>query len=270
MYQAIPDHGDVSVRPRLRPLLQSGAATLGGWCAIPDALVAQVMAGAGFDWVCLDTQHGLIDRAAMVGMLNALDAHGVPAVVRVPSNDAAAIMAALDAGADGIIIPLVNSAAEAAAAVDACRYPPLGRRSWGPVRASLRQPGYVPATANAEVLCIPMIETVEAVEAIEEICAVPGVDGLFIGPNDLSLSASGTIEDAGRKPVDQDLIARVVATARARGIHVGISTSSAEEAGERAAQGISLLGLLSDAALLGSAALGVLGAARPLLPAPTG
>ena len=265
MYQGRTTDGDAGSRASLRAMLEAGRATTGGWCAIPDALAAEVMAGAGFDWVCLDTQHGLIDRAAMVAMLNALDAHGVPSLVRVPANDGAAIMAALDAGADGIIVPLVNSAAEAAAAADACRYPPLGHRSWGPVRASLRQPGYAPDTANADVLCIPMIETVDAVEVVEEISAVPGVDALFVGPWDLSLSATNTIETPGRKAVDQELIARVAAAARARGVHLGIACASAEEAGERSEQGFALLALLSDVALLGRAAGDVARAARPLL-----
>jgi 4-hydroxy-2-oxoheptanedioate aldolase len=265
VYQGRTTNGDAGSPASLRALLEGGRATAGGWCAIPDSLSAQVMAGAGFDWVCLDTQHGLIDRAAMVAMLTALDAHGVPSLVRVPANDGAAIMAALDAGADGVIVPLVNSAAEAAAAVDACRYPPLGHRSWGPVRASLRQPGYAPATANADVLCIPMIETVDAVDAVEEICAVPGVDALFVGPWDLSLSATSTIETPGRKPVDQELIGRVAAAARAAGVHLGIACASAEEAGDRSRQGFALLALLSDVALLGRAATDVVAAARPLL-----
>ena len=160
-------------------------------------------------------------------------------------------------------MPLVNSAAEAAAAVDACRYPPLGHRSWGPVRASLRQPGYAPDTANADVLCIPMIETVDAVEVVEEICAVPGVDALFVGPWDLSLSATNTIETPGRKPVDQELIARVAAAARAHGVHLGIACSSAEEAGARSEQGFALLALLSDVALLGRAATDVAASRAP-------
>src|SRR6188472_3307480 len=136
----------------LRELLDSRATTIGGWCAIPSAFSAEVLACAGFDWVCIDMQHGLIGYDQMTAMIQALDARGVATLVRVEWNEPSPIMKALDTGAQGVIVPMVNSATEAVAATRACRYPPLGHRSWGPVRASLGDTSFDPESANRRVV----------------------------------------------------------------------------------------------------------------------
>src|SRR6266699_2910377 len=153
----------------LRERWKAGDATFGAWCTIPSSWTAEVAARSGHDWVCIDTQHGLIGYDVMLPMLQAISAGGVPSFVRVPWNEPGSIMKALDAGAGGIIVPMVNSVGEAQAAVDACRYPPDGMRSMGPVRArevdsDWRRP-----------ICVVMIETVQAVDRADAILSVPGV-----------------------------------------------------------------------------------------------
>jgi 4-hydroxy-2-oxoheptanedioate aldolase len=138
--------------------------------------------------VCVDQQHGVVDYASMVPMLQAIGAAGAAPITRVLSNDPYRIMKALDAGALGVIVPLVNDAGEAANAVAACRYPPHGIRSYGPIRASSVIGSRDPEDLAGEVLCIVMVETREGLENVEEIAATPGIDGIYIGPADLALS----------------------------------------------------------------------------------
>lgn len=167
---------------------RAGQVALGGWLAIPSAFSAEVMAYRGFDYVCLDMQHGVIDYQVAVTMIQAIDASSVTPFVRVPGNDFSIINRMLDAGAMGIIVPLVNTPDDARRVVDACRYHPQGSRSIGPTRVSIGAgPGYA-ETANSQVACIPMIETREALGNLEQILEVPGIDAVYIGPSDLSLS----------------------------------------------------------------------------------
>lgn len=173
----------MSMRPDLRD-----RETLGGWCAIPNWLSAEIIGRAGFDWVCVDTQHGPIGPSEMAAMLQGLSAAGVPALVRVPWNEPAAIYRALDSGASGVIVPLVNSPSEAEAAAQACRFAPTGTRSYGPTIAALRHPAFGAEAANDEVVCIVQIETEEAIDCVDAIAGVEGIDGLFVGPADLGLS----------------------------------------------------------------------------------
>ena len=262
MYEAaIADDGRGG-RVSLRELWDSGRPTIGGWCSIPSAFSAEVLACAGFEWICIDTQHGLIDYEQMVGMLQALDARGVPTLVRVRWNEPASIMKALDAGAGGVIVPMVNSADEAVAATRASRYPPLGFRSWGPVRAALGDPGYDPVSANRSVLCIPMVETPEGVEHVEEIVAVPGLDGILIGPYDLSLSSSFTVETPGRKPQDVQQIDRILRACTQAGIVAGIACGTADDVRHWRAKGFRMLQLQSDLGLLSRAATAIVADAR--------
>src|SRR2546428_1436293 len=150
----------------LREILDGGKASVGGWCVVPGSFTAEVMARAGFDWICIDTQHGLIGYDQMLTMLQAVAVAGTPSVVRVPWNHPASLMQALDARAPGVIVPMVNSAAEAAAAVGACRYPPAGYRSWGPTRAALGVADFSPELANRSVICAVMVETVPALDQL--------------------------------------------------------------------------------------------------------
>lgn len=172
----------------LRQLLAEQVVTYGGWCSIPSPFVAEMMAHSGVDWVCVDCQHGFAGNETLLGMLQAVDALGVPSLVRVPWNDPAAIMKALDAGAGGVIVPMVNTPQEAAMAAQACRYPPDGFRSWGFSRHSLRG-RYTPDSGNRDVVCAIQIETTAGLEIAEDIVSVPGVDAVYVGPADLAVSA---------------------------------------------------------------------------------
>src|SRR3990172_8579584 len=171
-----------------KPLWAQDKPALGGWLTNPSSPSAEGFAHAGFDWVCIDTQHGLIDYQVSVEMLRAISTTDAVPIVRVPWNEPGIIMKSLDAGAYGVIVPMVNSRAEAEAAVSYCRYAPKGVRSYGPARVTLYAGRDYFQHANETVLCIVMIETAQAVENLDEILSVPGVDVAYIGPADLSVS----------------------------------------------------------------------------------
>ncbi|MFN3217922.1 MAG: HpcH/HpaI aldolase family protein [Acidimicrobiales bacterium] len=210
----------------LKALWAAGEPALGGWAALGSPLAAEMLARAGFDYVCIDNQHGVNDYLGTVGLLQAIDCGDSTPLVRVPWNEPGIIGKMLDAGADGVIIPMVNSVAEAEAAVAACRYAPAGARSYGPVRASLRDPDYY-VTANDHVACIPMIETVAALAALDDILAVPGIDAVYVGPADLSVSLGlppGNNDDA---PAFVDALETIVAACERHGVVPGIHATTA-------------------------------------------
>ena len=246
----------------LREAVSEGRATLGGWCSLPSSLSAELMGRSGFDWICIDTQHGLIGSHEMVAMLQALGAAGIPGLVRVPGHEPADMMRALDAGADGVIVPLVNSPSDALAAVRACKYPPLGERSWGPMRAALLRPGYGTGEANARVLCIVQIETVAAVEALEEILDVPGIDGLYVGPADLGISYGFAPQMVAAKMQHLSVIETVLDAGRSRGLLCGIHSEDAASAAFWVERGFRLVTVASDAGLLRRMAAHELAAVR--------
>ena len=251
------------MRPnRLRQIWNEGRGALNGWCSLPNAFVAETLAHQGWDAVTIDTQHGLIGYETMTAMLQALDARGAPTFVRVPWNEPSSIQKALDAGADGVIVPMVGSAAEAAAAAGACRYPPLGYRSWGPVRASLRTPGYSPGVANDGLLCVVMVETVEGVENADEIASTPGVDGIFIGPWDLSLSSTYDVETPGDKKSDLELITTILEACQRHGIVAGIAAPTAAHLARWAGMGFRMFQLSGDVPFLSGAARKIVDEAR--------
>ncbi len=167
---------------------REGKVTYGAWLSIPSAFSAEVMAHQNFDWLCIDMQHGLIDYQVAVSMLQAISTTQTTPFVRVPWNEPGIIGKMLDAGAYGVIIPMVNSREEAEAAVGACRYVPDGYRSYGPVRAAYYAGLDYASQANKEIACIPMIETTKALGQLDEILAVPGIDAVYVGPADLSLT----------------------------------------------------------------------------------
>jgi 4-hydroxy-2-oxoheptanedioate aldolase len=227
--------------------------TLGGWCGIPSAFTAELVARAGFDWVCVDMQHGLVGYEQMVAMLQGIDAAGVPGLVRVRANRPDEIGRALDAGAVGVIVPLVDSPEEAAAAARACRYPPDGIRSWGPTRAALGRPGFRPETANGDVLCFVMVETPGALERIEEIVATPGIDGVFVGPNDLAISLGlglPPLTDTAER--HREAIARVGDACRRAGIVAAIVAylDIARQLAEWRPAGYTMFAISSDVGML--------------------
>ena len=167
---------------------RDGEVTFGAWLSIANSFSAEAMAHQGFDWLCIDLQHGAIDYQAALAMLQAIGTTETVPIARVPWNEPGVIGMALDAGAYGIIIPMVNSRGEAEAAVGACRYTPQGYRSYGPTRAAYYAGAGYAAEANEQIACIPMIETTTAIENIDDILSVPGIDAVYVGPADLSLT----------------------------------------------------------------------------------
>ena len=231
---------------RLRARWRAGESTFGGWIYLRDSLSAELVARAGFDWVCIDTQHGTARAGDILRLLQAIAVTGRTAVVRVPWNEPGVIMNALDVGASGVIVPMVNTAAEAAQAVASCRYPPQGNRSWGPTRAALGASNYSAAWANERVLCIVMVETPDGVDALDGILQVPGVDAVFIGPSDLALSFG--VERT--EPTNFDRVATIKSACDARAVPTGIAAISVEEARRCAHQGFAMIALPSEAVLL--------------------
>jgi len=247
-----------SLRDRWAP----GSLSLGGWCAIGSPFSAELLGRAGFDWLCVDLQHGLIGYEQMVPMLQAIAATGTPAFVRVPDGDAGTIMKVLDAGAVGVIVPLVESAKQAAAIVQACRYPPLGNRSWGPIRASLGVRGFSPQSANRDVICVVMIETPTGKANLDEILEVPGIDAAFIGTNDLALSSGLQPLGVGDSTALVELLESVRSACRKHGTVCGIAANDAQTALRWVEAGFDMLALPSDIALLTQGARASLQAVR--------
>jgi 4-hydroxy-2-oxoheptanedioate aldolase len=179
--------------PTLVEKLKSGASLVSGWNIWPEPLLAEVAARSGFDCVTLDMQHGLHDPVSVMRGIGAVHLAGKPAIVRVPVGDNAMVSRALDMGAEAVIAPMINTAAEATAFVAAAKYPPIGERSWGPLRAQTLF-GIDPPTqlriANSSTLALAMVETERGLGAIDEILSVPGLDGIFVGPSDLSVTIS--------------------------------------------------------------------------------
>lgn len=176
--------------------LRARERLVGYWSQLPVPAVQERAARHGYDYVCFDAQHGFLDYHAVLNGLIGIDAGAALAgsacggMVRVAANDPALIGQALDAGAQGVIVPLIDTPEQARAAARACRFPPLGTRSYGPMRAGLRS-GPRTADMNAEVACIAMIETHEGLANLDAIAAVEGIDGLYVGPGDLMLAPGG-------------------------------------------------------------------------------
>jgi 4-hydroxy-2-oxoheptanedioate aldolase len=221
---------------------------------------AELLANTGFDYVCVDLQHGLTDFELAWSMLQAPRAADASTVVRVPFNHTPWPGKAFDAGAEAVIVPMVNSRADAELAAAACRYPPEGVRSFGPVRSGIVL-GDDPIEMNRTVACLVMIETLRAVEAADDICSTPGVDGVYIGPADLSVSMCGNLGAMGSKE-HRDAIETVREACVRAGIAAGIHTGGGAQAREFADAGFQMCTLGTDAALLRSVARNELAAAR--------
>jgi 4-hydroxy-2-oxoheptanedioate aldolase len=251
------------MRPNgVREAWAAGRPALGAWLMIPSAFSAEIIAHAPFDWICVDMQHGIIDYAQMVAMLQAVSSTDVTPLVRVPWNEPGIIGKSLDAGARGVIIPMVNSRADAERAVRACRYAPVGARSYGPVRANYYAGFDYYANANDDVLCIVMVETREAVAAVDEILSVPGIDAVYVGPADLSVTLGLAPAPDHEDAVFADAITRIVDACGAHGVVPGIAGNQ-KTAPKRIEQGFRLVEVAADAALLASSAALALGAAAP-------
>ncbi|KXF54292.1 aldolase [Rhodococcus sp. SC4] len=220
---------------------------VGYWSVIDSPVSTEWLAHVGWDYIALDLQHGLIGYSGMVAGLTAIDASGsTVGMIRVESNDPTPIGRALDAGAAGVIVPLVNTAEEAARAVAAATYPPAGVRSYGPMRSQLRI-GPNPADANHDTVVVVMIETPQGLANVEEICAVPGLDGVYVGPSDLRLAVGGA--HPNDPSVDDEFeaaLVRVREAAAAAGIAAGIHTPDGAVAARRLAEGYTFATVASD------------------------
>jgi 4-hydroxy-2-oxoheptanedioate aldolase len=218
---------------QLKQAAAEGAA-LGAWMFLREPLISEMASKAGYDYVTVDLQHGLSGFEHLDAHLQAIALGGATPAVRVPWNEPWMIGRALDAGALGVILPMINSPEEAAQAVAACRYAPAGERSFGPIGAMARHQGYV-RSANADVMCIVMIETVQAVERIDEILSVPGIDAVYVGPSDLSLTMGLPPSSDHQDQRFQDALAAVVASCERHGVIPGIHATAALAAARREA-----------------------------------
>ena len=247
---------------RLRTLWKADQPVLNGWLAIGNSFSAETMAHQGWDSLTIDMQHGVIDYAAMVTMLQAVSTtHTVP-VVRVPWLEPGIVMKSLDAGAYGIICPMVNTREDAQKLVAWTHYAPQGARSFGPVRAALYGGADYAAHANETVVAFAMIETAQALDNLDAILSVEGLDAIYIGPSDLSLAL-------GCKPVFDDVepkvaqaIDHIVARAKHHGVVAGVHNGRADVARSRVAKGFRFVTLGSDARMLASGSQQLLGAMR--------
>ncbi|WP_117194748.1 HpcH/HpaI aldolase family protein [Rhizobium terrae] len=225
---------------------------IGTFAAIPNPVAIEVAAAAGLDFLCIDAEHSQIDRELVENLVRAADVHRVPAMVRVPGHAPEWIQTVLDAGAAGVLVPRVSTAAQARAAVAATRYPPIGERGVGPGRASgygYRIPDYL-ASANESLVLSIQIETAEGLANVDEIVAVEGVDVIFIGPGDLSVSINA-MGPPGAEKLNAAIIT-IADAARKAGKAVGIFRPSADDVGRWAGVGITFFMLASDTMFLGA------------------
>ncbi len=234
----------------LRTIWGEGRAATNCWIHTDSAFVVEAMAHQGWDSLTIDMQHGLIGVAEMHAMLLAVAATPTVPLVRVPWNEPGLVMKALDAGAYGVICPMINTREECERFVGACRYAPLGYRSVGPNRAPLYAGADYMAMANRTVLTFAMIETREGLANLEDICATPGLDALLIGPSDLGLSLGGEPKLDQTDPAVREAIDRILAAAKRHGLRAAIVNGSVDYAREMAAKGFDLVTVVSDVALL--------------------
>lgn len=228
-----------------------GGVAFGAWVTAISDTTVEILARAGYDYVGIDCQHTLLSESDAGQLLRPLLAAGIPSIVRVSRNEPAAIGRVLDAGADGVIVPLVDTPEEAAAAVEACRYPPRGVRSFGPIRPSL---GFDAESLERRAKCFVMIESAQAIDHLDAICATPGLAGVYVGPGDLSISMGTSWLLRPRPAAVTAAIAAVPAACRRAGIVPGMHAGSGAFAAELAAAGFRLVTLTSDAGLLAAAA----------------
>ncbi|MCB9454235.1 MAG: 2,4-dihydroxyhept-2-ene-1,7-dioic acid aldolase [Anaerolineaceae bacterium] len=241
-------------------------ATLNGWLHIPSMWSTEVMARAGFDSLTVDMQHGLMGLDSAIQMLQAISTTNTVALARSTWNEPGTIGRLLDAGAMGIICPMVNNRAECEQFVGACRYHPVGYRSLGPTRAKVLYGDDYTKHANEDVLALAMIETKEALDNVDEIASVPGLSGFYIGPGDLRLSLMGA---GGLDNEDAEFLAAldtILAAAKRQGIVTGIHCNSAVYAQKMIERGFDMVTLQTDSGLLSAAATSIVNQMRGIQP----
>ena len=246
----------------LRRLWAEGRAAVNGWLAIPNGFSAETMAHAGFDSLTIDLQHGLVDYQAMVQMLQAVSTTDAVPVVRVPWLEPGMLMKTLDAGAYAVICPMISTREDAQRLVAYTSYAPRGTRSFGPVRALVYGGADYPEHANDTIVRFAMIETAQALDNLDAIMSVEGLDAVYIGPSDLSLSL-------GCRPVFDDVdppvaqaIDHILERANAHGLVAGVHNGAPEVAKARIAKGFRFVTVGSDARLMAAAAREAVGRVR--------
>lgn len=236
----------------LKNIWADGGIVVNGWCSIPSSFSAEVMAHQGFDSICIDTQHGAVDYQVMLTMLQAISTTSVIPIVRVQWNDPGRLMKILDAGAYGVICPMINNRAEAEALVGACKYPPVGFRSFGPIRAKYYAGGKTHGGgdyhdyANEETLVIAQIETQEAIDNIDEILTTPGLSAIYVGPSDLAMALGSQPRTGQGDTKVVEARKTILEACKRHGVPAGIHTNSPQVALERIADGFQLVTLASD------------------------
>ena len=257
---------------RVKQLWREGKPAIGGFLSIPSGFSAEVMAHSGLDWLCVDMQHGCIDYSDAVPMLTAISTTPTTPIVRVPWNEPSMIMKVLDAGAYGVIVPMVSNRAEAERAVAACHYPPAGIRSNGPNRALLYGGADYQKNADREMLCIAMIETAEGIAKMDEIISTPGLDAVYIGPTDLALSLGLPPVMDNDDPKHVATVNRILETCRKHKVVAAMHTTSAKYTQRYIDQGFGMVMLINDRVAMSNyvkAEVGKLTGWTPLAPAKT-
>ena len=255
----------------IRKKWAAGKPVINGWLSVACSFTAEIMAEQGYDSLTIDLQHGLIGYEVATTMLQAMRASGVTPMVRVPWLDPASIMKALDAGAYGIICPMINTREEAEQLVSYMRYPPHGVRSFGPTRAVFSAGADYGKYADDEILGFAMIETATAMKNLDEIVATPGLDGVYIGPADLTLGLSGRTYATGFDREEPEIVAAIrtiLEKAHAAGIRAALHTGSPAYAAKAVGWGFDLVTISNDVRLLAGAAQASVAAARQLIGEP--
>ena len=247
---------------RLKSIWASGGVVVNGWLSIPSSFSAEVMAHQGFDSLTIDMQHGVVDYQVAVTMLQAIANTPTVPLARVPWNNPAYLMKILDAGVYGVICPMISTREQAEALVQACKYPPQGYRSYGPVRASLYAGADYAEHANEEILVIPMIETAEALKNLDDILSVPGVDAIYVGPSDLSLALGCRPRLDQTDPPVVEAQKKIVEACKRHGVVAGIHNSTAAYALRMIEEGYQLVTLASDSRFLAAKAAEEVAAVR--------
>jgi 4-hydroxy-2-oxoheptanedioate aldolase len=257
---------------RIRSMWKRGEAVVNGWLAIPNAFSAETMAHAGWDSLTVDMQHGVVDYQAAVNMLTAISTTATMPLVRVPWLDPGIVMKMLDAGAYGVICPMISTSDDAKRLVAATRYPPQGIRSFGPIRGLLYGGPDYAKHANDTVIAFAMIETRQALDNLDEILSVEGLSAIYIGPSDLSLALGCTPKlDQDEKPV-VEAIDHILARAKKHGVVAGIHNATTGYALKMIAKGFQFVTIGSDSRLMAAGAQQVMSAMRaaPAKPASGG
>lgn len=247
------------------PELLQGKPALTAWCGVPEPAVAGILARENYDAVTLDMQHGQYHFDAVARAIPLIAAAGKPAIARIPVGEFQTASKLLDAGASGIIAPMINTVEDARRLAGFTKFPPVGERSWGPAAALMLtglQPAAYLAQANGFSMTFAMIETREALAAIDDILAVPGIDAIFLGPSDLSITLSrGQTLDVAGAEVERAL-GHAQARAKAAGKLAAVYAATGERAAEFVRRGFALIALGSDITCLRAGAHSAIATAR--------